>query len=341
MRGKIAQEIMKGVVDKMTTTTNLQVEAKVEIVESRQNLSAALVADWLSFNADKSPATIRTYSKAVEFFFKWLATNNITNPNRADVIAYVNSLCATKKIATARLYTTAVKVFSKWLASAGLYFDFAAGVDTPKLDEESETHSRDALTLDEARAVLKSFSGKVDVKSLRDALIMRIMLNCGLRSLEITRLDATDIDRRHGKIYLSVWGKGRKGKTARVEISKTIYNMIQDYLNARGSKRVKGEPMFTSTANRNFGARLQTQTISRLAKKTFRAVGIDSSSIVCHSCRHFFASELLNQGVDIRTISKLMRHKNQAVTEVYLSDKKMRNDTSVLMLSDLLDVAVA
>jgi integrase/recombinase XerD len=220
-----------------------------------------------------------------------------------------------------------------------VYLDFAAGVDTPKLEEEAETHCRDALTLDEARAVLKTFNGKRDVKSMRDALIMRIMLNCGLRSIEIVRLDATDIEKRRGKIYLLVWGKGRKGKTSRVEISKTIYNMIQDYLNARGSKRMKGEPMFTSTARRNFGQRLQTQSISRLAKRTLRAVGVDSESITCHSCRHFFASELLNQGVEISTIQRLMRHKNQSVTEVYIHDKKRAADTSVLMLSKLLDVA--
>lgn len=312
-------------------------EKDVAIVGS--SISSTLVADWLNYNADKSPATVKTYAAAIKNFCVWLADNNVTAPRREHVIAYRDSLCTSKKIATARLYLAAVKVFSKWLASIGAYLDFAAGVTTPTLNEESETHVREALTLDEAKAVLNSFNGKRDVKSLRDAMIMRIMLNCGLRSIEIVRLDATDVERRHGKIYLKVWGKGRKGKTACVEISKTIYNLILDYLNARGSKRVKGEPMFVSTANRNFGERLQTQSISRLAKRTLRAVGIDSEFVTCHSCRHFFASELLNQGVDLRTIQRLMRHRNSATTEVYLSDKKMRSDTSVLMLSDLLDVA--
>ena len=98
---------------------------------------------------------------------------------------------------------TAVKVFSKWLASKGLYLDFAAGVGTPKLDEEAETHSREALTLDEAKTVLNSFKG-TDEKTLRDKLIMRLMLNCGLRSVEVTRLDTTDIEKRHGKTFLRI-----------------------------------------------------------------------------------------------------------------------------------------
>ena len=255
--------------------TGMEIEKTQEVAFVDGSISATLVADWLNFNADKSTATVKTYAAALKNFCGWLADNNVTAPRREHVIDYRDSLCTSKKIATARLYLSAVKVFSKWLASIGAYLDFAAGVTTPTLNEEAETHVREALTLDEEKAVLNSFTGKRDVKSLRDALIMRIMLNCGLRSIEIVRLDATDIERRHGKIYLLVWGKGRKGKTARVEISRTIFNMIQDYLNLRGSKRVKGEPMFTSTANRNYGQRLQTQSISRLAKRTLRAVGIE------------------------------------------------------------------
>lgn len=320
--------------------TNLQVVTQSPaIVEVGNSFSEALVADWLAFNADKAEATVRTYGKAIANFFQWIADNNVTNPRREDVIYYRDQLAATKKISTARLYTTALKVFSKWLASNGLYLDFAAGVGTPKLDEEGETHSREALTLDEAKNVLNSFKGKTDIKSLRDALILRTMMNSGLRSCEICRLDTTDIEKRHGKIFLRVWGKGRKGKTARVEISKTIYNMILEYLNARGSKFKAGEPMFTSTANRNRGQRLQTQTVSRLAKKTFRSVGIDSPTVTCNSCRHFCATQLLLVGTDLERVRRLLRHKNSAVTQIYRHDISEATDTTVQTLSDLLDVA--
>lgn len=321
--------------------TNLQrtTQGTPAIIEVGSSFSEDLVADWLAFNADKAEATVRTYGKALQNFFQWLADNNVTAPRRDDVIRYRDQLTATKKISTARLYTTAVKVFSKWLASKGLYLDFAAGIGTPKLDEEAETHSREALTLTEAKDVLKSFDGKTDEKSLRDKCIMRVMLNCGLRSIEICRLDATDIEKRHGKIYLRVWGKGRKGKTARVEISKTIYTMILDYLNARGSKCVKGEPMFTSTANRNRGQRLQTQSVSRLAKATFRKIGVDSPLVTCHSCRHFTATQLLLEGTDLARVQKLLRHRDASTTATYRHDIEAATDVTVQTLSDLLDVA--
>lgn len=319
------------------TTTSLQVMTKEPAaVTNNFSLSESLVADWLAFNADKAEATRKTYCKALEHFLRWLNDNNVMAPRREDVIAYRDFLCETKKVSTARLYLTAVKIFSRWLASRNLYPNFADGVAAPSLAELADTHSREALTLDEAKQVLSSFKGN-DEKTLRDKLIMRLMLNCGLRSIEIIRLDATDIERRHGKIFLKIWGKGRKGKTARVEISKTIFDMILDYLNLRGSKRLAGEPMFTSTARRNFGQRLQTQSISRLAKKTFRSVGIDASTVTCHSCRHTAATLMLLNGVDVAKVQKILRHRNPSTTEIYRHDITADTNDGVQILSDLLD----
>ena len=321
----------------MTTalTVGIGVEAAV-VVDS--SLSQSLVADWLSFNSDKAEATRKTYSKALENFFAWLAQNEISTPRRENIISYRDDLCSTKKVSTARLYLTAVKIFFRWLSSKNLYPNVADSVKAPSLAELAETHSREALTLDEAKQVLFSFKGK-DIKTLRDKAIMRLMLNCGLRSIEIIRLDAQDIERRHGKIFLKVWGKGRAGKTARVEISKTVYNMILDYLNARGSKRMKGEPMFLSTANRNHGQRLQTQSISRLAKKTFRSCGIDASTVTCHSCRHTAATLMIQNGVDVAKVQRILRHRNPATTEIYRHDITAASNDGVQILSDLLDIA--
>lgn len=322
----------------MTTTKALQVVAVKDtaIEVSGNSFSENLISDWLAFNADKSEATVKTYGKAIEHFFGWLADNNIANPKREDVVEYRKFLCGSKAVSTARLYLTAVKIFSRWLASKGIYSNFADGVQSPKLVEEADTHSREALTLSEAKAALNSFTGN-DVKSLRDRLILRLMINCGLRSIEVIRLDANDIEKRHGKIFLKIWGKGRAGKTARVEISKAVYNMILDYLNARGSKRKAGEPMFTSTANRNFGQRLQTQTISRLAKCTFRKIGIDSPTVTCHSCRHAAATIMLLAGVDIAKVQKILRHRSATTTEIYRHDVTAANNEGIQVLSDLLD----
>lgn len=303
---------------------------------SAGNFNQGMVADWLAFNADKSPATVTTYAKALKNFFAFLDANKIVNPTRQDIINYREQLCATKSVSTARLYVVAVKNFFKWAASCGLYLDVAAGVKSPSLAEEGETHSREPLTLNQAKSVLSSFEGKTDEKSLRDSLIMRIMLNCGLRSVEVVRLDTADIEKKHGKIFLKIWGKGRSGKTALVEIPASVHKMILDYLNLRGAKFKAGEPMFVSTSNRTRGQRLQTQSISRMAKQTFRSVGIDSPSITCHSARHTCATVLLCEGhTDIRRVQKLLRHKSVVTTERYAADMRQASDNTVGILDAL------
>lgn len=303
---------------------------------SAGNFNQSLVASWLAFNGDKSPATVRTYAKALKNFFAFLDANKIATPTRQDIINYRNQLCATKSVSTARLYTVATKNFFKWAASCGMYLDVAAGVKSPSLAEESETHSREPLTISQAKSVLSSFKGKNDEKSLRDSLIMRIMLNCALRSVEVCRLDTNDVLKKHGKIFLKVWGKARAGKTARVEIPADVYKQLLDYLAVRGAKFKAGEPMFASTSNRTRGQRLQPQSISRMAKATFRSVKIDSPSITCHSCRHFTCTQLLIEGVDIRRCQHLLRHKTIRTTEVYANDLRQATDNTVEILAGLL-----
>lgn len=314
-------------------TTAIMVKDTAVIVNSSFD---KMVGSWLEYNCDKTATTIRTYAKSLENFFAWLSDNNITMPTRKDFINYRKWLCNEYSISTARLRVAAVKVFSKWLATNNLYKDFAAGVRNPQDDESEEYHRREALSLDEAREVIHSFKGDTE-KTLRDAVILRVMIGSGLRSCEIVRLDTTDLQRRGKKFYLNVLGKGRSGKQ-KVEISKSVYDQLMAYLKKRSAKFRRGEAMFTSTANRNRGQRLQTQSISRLAKAAMRSVGIDSSTITCHSCRHAFATILLkNCGVDLRRVSKLLRHKDTRVSERYLHDLDRESDNSISLLSDLLD----
>lgn len=302
------------------------------------SFSPALVADWLDYNKDKSPATIKTYNAALKNFFNWLADNQIVLPKRNDVVEYVNTLCKTKSLRTARLYSTSVKVFSRWVSSIGVYLDFAAGTKSPSLAEENEVHAREALDIDGAKKVLNYFNGKNDEKDTRDALIIRLMMNCALRSVEVTRLDSTDFEKRNGRIMLKIWGKGRKGKSSRVAISQKLYSQIQAYLDNRGATRKKGEPMFTSTARRNKGERLQTQSVSRLAKRVLVACGYDSSTFTCHSLRHTAANLLLTEGqVDVRRVQNLLRHRHSSTTEIYLHDIDAARNNATLILSDLLD----
>ena len=222
-------------------------------------------------------------------------------------------------------------MFIRWLASKGLCANFADNVKGVKVPA---THNRDALTLDESKAVIKSFKG-TDIKSLRDKSIMALMLSCGLRSIEVVRLDVGDIEKRRGKIFIRVHGKARDGKVDKVQLPPQVYSLIQDYLKMRGKVKAT-EPLFCATSHRNAGQRLETQTISRLAKKSFRAVGIDSPRITCHSCRHSCATNALIFGVDIAKVQQTLRHRNPATTQIYRHDLDEFNNDSTNIVADML-----
>ncbi len=293
-------------------------------------LTENLVADWIKF-CDVKPETQKTYLKSIKQFHLFLAERGVKNPCRDDVIAFRDTLLLNHKVTTVRLYLSAVKLFVRWLASKGFCANFADNVKGVKVPA---THNRDALTLDESKQVLKSFKGK-DVKSLRDKAIMALMLSCGLRSVEVVRLDCGDIERRRGKIFIRVHGKARDGKVDKVQLPPQVYKLIQDYLKLRGKYKAD-EPLFTATSHRNAGQRLETQTISRLAKKSFRNVGIDSPRITCHSCRHSAATNMLIFGVDIAKVQQTLRHRNPVTTQIYRHDLDEFNNDATNIVADML-----
>lgn len=299
---------------------------------------AATIADWIEF-CDVKPATQKTYDKAVQSFVNFLNDNGIAQPTRENVIGYREWLLANGyKTSTARLYLTVVKKIFRWLSSKMIYPNVADGVKLPELGAEgTNEHAHDALSLDEAKAVINSFAGN-DEKTLRDKAIMSLMLNLGLRSIEIVRLDIGDIEKRRGMWFIKVHGKARSGKVDSVQLSEPCKQLIDAYLSVRPHGK-KGTALFISTAIRNRGQRLQTQTISRLAKKVFANIGVVSERITCHSCRATAVTLMLSAGVPIREVQRVMRHRSAATTEVYASDITRYNNRGVKVLSELLFTA--
>ena len=318
----------------MTTATQMKimtVESSAAVVANTP-FSASIVADWIAF-CDVQTATQKTYDKAVQNFVNYLKSNGIVQPQREDVINYRDRLLADGyKVSSVRLYMTICKKFFRWLSSRSIYPNVADGVKLPAMP--TDEHARDALTLEEAKQAISSFTGKSEME-LRDKAIMALMLNCGLRSIEIVRLDVGDIEKRRGQWFIKVHGKARAGKTDSVQISAALKKFVDDYLSIRAGVK-KGTPLFVSIANRNHGARLETQSISRLAKRVFARIGIESDRVTCHSCRHSAATLMLQAGVPIRQVQRVLRHRSAVTTEIYSHDLDAFSNRGVQILSNLL-----
>ena len=323
----------------MTTTLTVgTIETATAVVNSNP-FSKATLADWIKF-CDVKPATQRTYDKAICKFLGWLVTNDIPAPRRDDIIAFRKWMTdedndganAIYKVSTSRLYMVIVKKFFAWLASEGMYLNVAANVKLPELDNDE--HAHDPLTLDEAKATIASFTGKSELE-LRDKAIMALMIGCGLRSVEVVRLDIGDWEKRQGRWFLKIHGKKRSGKGDSVALTGTLKKILDDYIAVRPAGK-KGTPLFISTSTRNRGQRIQTQTVSRLAKRTFIKIGVESDRVTCHSCRSTHATLALKAGLPIREVAKNLRHRNAQTTEVYAADLDKFNNRSVATVSNLI-----
>ena len=318
----------------MTTAMTVgTIEATAAVVTNGNPFSKATLVDWVEFCDVKAP-TQATYNKAIENFFGYLTSNNISAPTRETIISYREWLLASGyKVSTARLYMTICKKFFRWLSSKMLFPNVADGVKLPEKPDTDE-HAHDALTVEEAKATLRSFTGKSE-KELRDRCVMALMLGAGLRSVEVVRMNIGDWERRRNQWFLLLQGKGKSTKSQSIPISNDIKKCIDDYLSVRPNGK-KGTALFISTSARNNGERLQTQTISRLAKKTFAKIGIVSDRITCHSCRATFATLSLAAGVDIRKVQKIMRYRSFDTTQIYAGDITRFNNGSVQVVSNLI-----
>ena len=318
----------------MLTMINTTEKVAVENTSLVESNCDDLISRWVNF-VDRTPATAKAYTVAVKRFYSYLKDNNVTNPTRQDIINYRDEMTASLKPASVKLNLNAVKLFFKWLASEGFIpADISANIHTPRLD--NSVHNRDALSATDASAVLAAMSTDDSEKSLRDKCIMTLMFCCGLRSVEVTRLDVADVEKRGKKYCLRIWGKARSGKLDSVVLPKKCYELIQKYLSVRNlrGKIDKKAPLFVSTSNRCTNARLETQSISRLAKAALRNAGYDSERLTCHSCRHTFANVALNAGVSLRDIQKTLRHMSSATTEIYLHDMAILNNASTTRVCD-------
>lgn len=277
----------------------------------RQEIGAELFSRWTSY-IDASPKTIETYTKNIKRFFAYLAENGITQPQREDIVAYRDFLKLEHKPTTVQGYLAAVKLFFQWTAQEGIYPDVAQRVKGAKLDTE---HKKDYLTTKQVVKMLGAID-RSTLKGLRDYAMLSLMVTTGLREVSIVRADIGDIRAYGDETALFYQGKGHEEKAEPVKLAEPVENAIRAYLKARGETNPKA-PLFASIANRNGGERMTTRSISRVAKESMIAVGLESDRLTGHSLRHTAATLNLLNGGTVEETQQLLGHANINTTLIY------------------------
>lgn len=253
------------------------------------------------------PTTFTAYNKGINFFIDWAKGQNLTSVTKNDIINYMNHLQAKGlKPTTINNYIAGLRAFYKFLEIEKDIKDITKGVKTPKLNKEFK---KDALTPAQVNLLLDN------VKDQRDKIILLLGISCGLRTVEIARLDRADLQVKAGRPVLYVLGKGKSEKQA-IVIPDELYNQILTYLSTRTDTH---PALIFATSNRSTG-RLNSMSISRIIKHHFKNIGLNSDRLTAHSLRHTAITFSLLSGNSLRETQDLARHSDIKTTMIYAHD---------------------
>ena len=250
---------------------------------------------------DATPATVTTYARAIKQFILYLQDNSITEPTRADILAYKQALSEAHKAATVQLYIVAVKAFFSWLAQEGLYPNIAEHIKGAKLDRG---HKKEALAASQAHDIISG----IDTFALLSV--------CGLRTIEAERANIEDLHTTAAGTVLYVQGKGHMEKGTAVKVPDGVAKAIRSYLATR-PKAAASDPLFTSTSNNSHGERISTRSIRGLVKEYMRRAGYNSDKLTAHSLRHTAVTLALLGGEGLQDAQSFARHSNINTTLIY------------------------
>lgn len=304
---------------------------------------------------DRPKKTTETYITNLRQFAAWLKYQGITEPERADIIAYRDWLISedheqiklsltapqgweyitdaagktvkkTLKPATVRIYMQTVKAFFTWTAAEQIYPNIAANIHTPKLD--TTHHRKDSLTAEDVVAIENSIN-TWDLAGKRLKAMYLLSVNAGLRTIELERANIGDLEVKRGKAVLWVWGKGHNEPDIKKPLAPAVYNAIKEYLDARAGDKSGTAPLFASTSPQNYGSRILARTISQMLKKAMKDAGYDSERLTAHSLRHTAGTSVMELTNDLYAAQHYLRHASPVTTEKYLHNKTEAKEAEI------------
>jgi integrase/recombinase XerC len=224
-----------------------------------------------------------------------------------EFLAYLYAQNYTKSTTARKLAT--LRSFYKFLIRRGmLSVNPLSTIRTPK----QEKRLPKCLDLDQVQKLLDA-PGDADLLSARDKAMLEVLYSSGIRVSELVELEMSDLDLTEG--VLRVKGKGRKDRLT--PIGSQAIKAIQRYfdlraLDSRSQQSTHGTRVFLN----KHGEPLSTRSVRRKLDKYLVQAGLDPG-ISPHTLRHSFATHLLNNGADLRSVQELLGHASLATTQLY------------------------
>lgn len=287
--------------------------------------------EYIEIEKGRAINTVRNYDHYLTVFLEQTKIKDpkeITNEKVREFRLWLNRQSAgnnratgdTMKKKTQNYYLIALRTFLKFLARRNISSLPADNIELAKVGERSI----DVITPQELKRLLEGPNKEENPeKRTRDKAILELLFSTGLRVSELCSLD-NDIDLHSDEF--SIRGKG--GKVRVVFLSDEAKEAVKNYLALRKDMSdalfVKLNDEKKNKVNDNEG--LTRRSIERIVKRYATIAGI-SKKVTPHVIRHCFATDLLSNGADLRSVQAMLGHSNIATTQIYthVTDKHLRD----------------
>lgn len=283
--------------------------------------------EYLEIERGRSVKTIENYDRYLSRYFSYAhisETTSISEQSVREFRLWLNRQEGTRhasmKRRTQNYYMIALRAFLKFLRKRDIDCLSPERIELAKLPERQidivTASELERLMQAPRRALASERDAHKRIVYLRDAAILELLFSTGLRIAELCALDR-DIDLSRDE--LSVRGKGEKVRV--VFLSPVAKNAVSTYLKARDDIE---EALFIDGRPKSV-RRISPRDVQRHLKTYTAQAGI-THNVTPHTLRHAFATDLLSNGADLRSVQQLLGHASISTTQIYthLTDAHLR-----------------
>ncbi|MDR3593027.1 MAG: site-specific tyrosine recombinase XerD [Negativicutes bacterium] len=274
--------------------------------------------NYLAVERGLAQNTLESYGRDLRQFQTYLSSGHmdfLKDSNRNTILGYLNNLQTKgRAVSTISRNLAAIKSFYQYLVRERyLEKDPAAHLESPKLEKKLPK----ILTIGEVEELLKQPNSFLPT-GLRDKAMLELLYATGIRVSELISLNISDINLDMG--YIKCYGKGAKERI--VPLGSIAAKCVQEYIAKGRSKLVRTYEEPALFVNHH-GNRLTRQGFWKIIKKYAQEASINKE-ITPHTLRHSFATHLLENGADLRSVQEMLGHADISTTQIYTHVTKNR-----------------
>ena len=271
----------------------------------------------VSFKKGLSKNTTLAYKSDLKLFLIWLdgCKKKFSNIDRIEINNYLAyRLDNGTSLSTIQRIITCIKSFYSFLFENNIIENNPAQlIENPKKRRKLPT----IITENEVMKLLESPDVKTN-KGLRDKCILELLYSSGLRISELLNIKINEISKE--KKFLKIKGKGNKERL--VPIGSSAMNLLIVYLDTYRLNIKISNNIDILFVNEN-GSIISRQACWEMIQK-YASISLINKKISPHNLRHAFATHLLNNGADLRTVQMLLGHASLSTTQIYTHIAKER-----------------